>query len=657
MFKSLILSLAVAAASGVSFVGSPKKAASDDTLVLPESWSISGVADTYIKFEGYEAFTVADGATEFIPNTSTTVNVDWGYDNSEPFINITFSNIGTENFSVRVDGFVDYQYIRRQNVNGGFTVNVWGQDAVSFVEDERDFSGAWLQITATEYPTDQFYGAYSGGFTHSVNFIDYDHRLVGKSYTQSGELINSDNRWSYYFSVKPNTTYTRNNFGVDGGFIAFDDNGNYLRWFNTDTTFTTASDTYYLGCSAPNSSTTPMFVEGSSLPSSYVPYNASWSLESPYTNFYTPAYYDYYQREYVGTRYFEDNYFIARFAYIEFKGFNSQQEMYDFIDDINLALGNATTSNMSFEGNSEADYELGFVIEDEAQSATFSFFIGPEEYTLSKSFVNCFVSSTPSALPTTFTASSYLNYRCVFTAYSNGYGFNEESITYTGGITIRSIDLFDEYGTSGYYSGLSFYVSLPLSDCSLTVEAFMPSGYSFSSQLNNCTVSPGFPSSVSGGFIQDYTFTANDGYGFHEDDISWEVENMFIDKVSFSSLLSGNGERGYFYSKVTLRLRFTGGGNVFVKVTASPFDLDSYDRGYEDGEEDGYRDGYYKGHKDGEIAGDSYGVWNWLKQAALTTGEFLNIPLLPGFSIGALLTALAGLMIIWLFIKGFLFKS
>lgn len=275
--------------------------------------------------------------------------------------------------------------------------------------------------------------------------------------------------------------------------------------------------------------------------------------------------------------------------------------------------------------------------------------------TLTKNFINCDIASSP-LLPGEYSSDGQLSYYVLMVSNAGGYGFTSSSISQTGGITIRSVNLFDEYGTSGYYASLSFYVDLPLNNCSLSVEAFLPK-FSFSSQLNNCTVSPAFPSSVSGNFIETYTFTAANGYGFHEDDISWDITNMFIDSVSFSSLLSGNGESGYFYSKVTLKLRFNGGGNVLVKVTASPFDVNSYNRGYKDGEEDGYRDGYTKGHRDGLTAGNSYGVWNWLKQAAITTGEFFNIPLLPGFSIGALLTALAGLMIIWLFIKGFLFKS
>jgi hypothetical protein len=290
-----------------------------------------------------------------------------------------------------------------------------------------------------------------------------------------------------------------------------------------------------------------------------------------------------------------------------------------------------------------------------AYEATISFRYEEPGYNLSKSFVNCWFNTSPT-LPDTYKEESQRTYHCLFTAYSGGYGFNQNSVSQTGGITIRNLNLFDEYGQSGFYANLSFDVDLPLNNCSLNVEAFLPV-FNVTSELVNCSVTPDIPKTISGDYVKEFTFTAiSDNYAFHSDFTSWEITNMVIDDVKFSGLMTGEEDFGYFYSSVTLRLRFLNEGDVNIKVTAMPFSLSSYEQGYRDGHKDGYRDGYNKGHQDGLVAGDSYGVWNWLKQAARTTGEFFNIPLLPGFSVGALVIALAGLAIIWLFIKGFLFK-
>ena len=274
----------------------------------------------------------------------------------------------------------------------------------------------------------------------------------------------------------------------------------------------------------------------------------------------------------------------------------------------------------------------------------------PATYNLTKNYVNCDIASSP-RLPDTFTGSSQLSYYVLMVANAGGYGFTAQSVTQTGGITIRNFNLFDQYNNSGYYASCSFNVDLPLNNCSLSVTAFLPQ-YTITTTLERCTVSPAIPSSYTGtSFSGDYTFTAVSGYGFNKNYTHWEVTNLFIDSVEFSALLWGS-----FYSSVTLHLRASG-GNSSISVTAIEYDEENYKLGYDEGRADGWDAGYDRGHADGEIAGDSYGVWNWLKQAAITTGEFLNIPLLPGFSIGGLLTALAGLVIIWFFIRGFLFKS
>lgn len=318
-------------------------------------------------------------------------------------------------------------------------------------------------------------------------------------------------------------------------------------------------------------------------------------------------------------------------------------------------------SNFSTTGGAMEDEALGeedYYYQTVAfnSSGTARFLLGEEpviEYHLTKNYINCDIASSP-VLPSTYTnetAPMKPSYYVLMVSNAGGYGFTSESVKQTGGIVIRNFNLFDQYNNSGYYASLSFTADLPFNDCSITIEAFLPT-YTITTSLERCTVSPAIPSSYTGtSFIGDYTFTAVNGYGFNKNYTHWEVTNLFVDRVEFSNLLWGS-----FYSSVTLRLRASG-GNSSISVTAIEYDEESYKLGYDEGRADGWQAGYDKGHADGEIAGNSYGVWNWLKQAAITTGEFLSINLLPGFSIGALLTALAGLMIIWLFIKGFLFKS
>lgn len=313
-----------------------------------------------------------------------------------------------------------------------------------------------------------------------------------------------------------------------------------------------------------------------------------------------------------------------------------------------------TGGAMEDEALGEGDYYYQTIAFN--SSGTARFLLGDEpviEYHLTKNYINCDISSSP-VLPSTYTnetAPMKPSYYVLMVSNAGGYGFTSESVTQTGGIVIRNFNLFDQYNNSGCYASLSFTAELPFNDCSITIQAFLPS-YTITTNLERCTVSPAIPSSYTGtSFYGDYTFTAVNGYGFNENYTHWEVSNLFVDSVEFSSLLWGS-----FYSSVTLRLRASG-GNSSISVTAIEYDEENYKLGYDEGRADGWKAGYDRGHADGEIAGNSYGVWNWLKQAAITTGEFLSIPLLPGFSIGGLLTALAGLVIIWFFIKGFLFKS
>lgn len=301
----------------------------------------------------------------------------------------------------------------------------------------------------------------------------------------------------------------------------------------------------------------------------------------------------------------------------------------------------------------EAYFSLAFGDIGDEQGEAVVNFEGAVTYNLTRNYINCSIASSP-VLPATYTnqtAPIKPSYYVLMVSNAGGYGFTSESVTQSGGIVIRNFNLFDQYNNSGYYASLSFTAELPFNNCSITIKAFLPT-YTITTNLERCSVSPAIPSSYSGtSFYGDYTFTANNGYGFNKNYTHWEVSNLFIDKVEFSNLLWGS-----FYSSVTLRLRASG-GNSSISVTAIEYDEANYKLGYGEGREDGWQAGYDQGHADGEIAGNSYGVWNWLKQAALTTGEFLSIPLLPGFSIGGLLTAIAGLVIIWFFIKGFLFKS
>ena len=342
--------------------------------------------------------------------------------------------------------------------------------------------------------------------------------------------------------------------------------------------------------------------------------------------------------------------------------------LYWYFDNLTRATNfyNNAIANFSFDYESPANVEetllddtdnyveIAFDIPQWQTDLIFSFTLTDPNpattQTLTKTFVNCDIASSP-RLPGVYSSDEQLTYYVLMVAAAGGYGFTAQSVTQTGGITIRNFNLFDQYNNSGYYAACSFNIDLPLNDCSLNVSATLPT-YTITSTLNRCTVSPSLPASYSGtSFSGDYTFTAISGYGFNKNYNHVEVTNLFVDSVEFTSLLWGS-----FYSSITLHLRASGGNSTII-VTAIEYDEENYKLGYDEGRADGWQAGYDRGHADGEIAGDSYGVWNWLKQAAITTGEFLNIPLLPGFSLGGLLTALAGLVIIWFFIRGFLFKS
>lgn len=270
-------------------------------------------------------------------------------------------------------------------------------------------------------------------------------------------------------------------------------------------------------------------------------------------------------------------------------------------------------------------------------------------YSLTQNLTNCVILSVPT-LPQTFTASEVGNqYFIQAAANSGGYGFTSSSLSVTGA-QVSNITYSQEQGNTGYYNGLNFTLTLQAANCTISITAYLPT-YTLTSELNNCSVSPSLPSTINYGLVQTYTFTANSGYAFNNVVTQWEITGANIGEITYSSLLYGN-----LYSQVSIELGFTG-GNASVKVTAAQYDINSYQEGYDNGYTNGDTAGYNRGYSQGLTAGNSYGVWNWLKQAALTTGEFLSVPLLPGFSIGALLTAIAGLVIIWLFIKGFLFKS
>lgn len=269
-------------------------------------------------------------------------------------------------------------------------------------------------------------------------------------------------------------------------------------------------------------------------------------------------------------------------------------------------------------------------------------------YTLTKTFTNCagyIVGSdgTLSTLPDTYTEQTLQNpYTCRFYA-SEGYYFDNRSvsnITQNGGIVITDIVYDVALNNDRYTTGFSCSITLPLGNCSLSAVANAHT-YTITSELNRCSVS-GLPSSYSNTISGTYVFVAASNYGFNKNSVSYEITGANYE-VSYSGVLYGD-----FYQNLTISIQayFS---DIGIRVTAVSYDPVPYQQGFSDGEK--------KGYEEGKIAGNSYGVWNWLKQAALTTGEFLNIPLLPGFSLGGLLTALAGLVIIWLFIKGFLFKS
>lgn len=302
------------------------------------------------------------------------------------------------------------------------------------------------------------------------------------------------------------------------------------------------------------------------------------------------------------------------------------------------------------EATGRAAYDFWTNAEDADLEAHISFseYIEPE-YTITKQLYNCSINSMPE-LPNTYQSGAvgqtFVVYGAANSDLAGDYGFTSSSLSVTGA-TASAISLTNEIGNSGYYRGCSFSVTLPANSFTISLSASRPS-FSIVSTLNNCTVSPSIDSTFSGIYVDDFTFTAANGYAFNSLVTSWEFSaNITAQEPVFSNRLYGS-----LYEKVTFRLVFEN-GNCELRMTAVSFNLDSYAEGYDNG----YTNGYDRGHADGVIAGDSYGVWNWLKQAARTTGEFLSIPLLPGFSIGGLLTALAGLVIIWFFIKGFLFKS
>jgi hypothetical protein len=303
---------------------------------------------------------------------------------------------------------------------------------------------------------------------------------------------------------------------------------------------------------------------------------------------------------------------------------------------------------IEFDLNGVAAFDWADRHEKFTLECTVSEYVEPS-YTITKNLYNCSINSTPE-LPNTYQSGAvgqtFVVYGSANSDLTGDYGFTSSSLSVTGA-TASAISLTNEIGNTGYYRGCSFSVTLPANSFTISLSASRPS-FSIVSTLNNCTASPSVPSSYSGLYANDFTFTAAEGYAFNSLVPSWEFsENITAQEPTFSGRLYGS-----LYEKVTFRLVFEN-GNCELRMTAVSFNLDSYAEGYDNG----YTNGYDKGHADGLIAGDSYGVWNWLKQAARTTGEFLSIPLLPGFSIGGLLTALAGLVIIWFFIKGFLFKS
>lgn len=323
----------------------------------------------------------------------------------------------------------------------------------------------------------------------------------------------------------------------------------------------------------------------------------------------------------------------------------------------NFTYGNCYVDDGPYEEDDMIYIAMVFVVTFSSsgleQGASFDFSYRKAQpqtpYTITTTLNNCVILSVPT-LPQTFTASEVGNqYVIQAAANSGGYGFTSSSLSVTGA-QVSNITYSQEQGNTGYYNGLNFTLTLQAANCTISITAYLPT-YTLTSELNNCSVSPSLPSTINYGLVQTYTFTANSGYAFNNVVTQWEITGANIGEITYSSLLYGN-----LYSQVSIELGFIG-GNASVKVTAAQYDINSYQEGYDNGYTNGDTAGYNRGYSQGLTAGNSYGVWNWLKQAALTTGEFLSVPLLPGFSIGALLTAIAGLVIIWLFIKGFLFKS
>lgn len=323
---------------------------------------------------------------------------------------------------------------------------------------------------------------------------------------------------------------------------------------------------------------------------------------------------------------------------------------------------NNAIANFSFDDTSPANVEET-ILDDTDNYAEIAFDIPqwqtdlifwftltePPTYTVTKELYNCSINSMPQ-LPDTYQSSSvgqtFVIYGAANSDLVGDYGFTSSSLSVSGA-SATALSLSNEIGNSGYFRACSFSVNLPANSFTISLTAYRPS-FSITSTLNNCTVSPSIPSSYSGMYAEDFTFTAEQGFYFNKNVTQWEFTGGVVAQdPEYSGLVWGT-----LYESVKIRLVFDA-GNANIRVSGVSYTIDSYQQGWRDGD----KAGYDRGHADGLVAGDSYGVWNWLKQAARTTGEFLSIPLLPGFSLGGLLTALAGLVIIWFFIKGFLFKS
>lgn len=353
--------------------------------------------------------------------------------------------------------------------------------------------------------------------------------------------------------------------------------------------------------------------------------------------------------------------------YLETNNWQKDVEKIDELETSAENTGNYPISNLSFttstvdEGPYEEDgeyyyakyFETTFSSSGLEQGAGFTAGWSepqPQEtYTITKNLYNCSINSMPE-LPNTYQSAAvgqtFVIYGAANSDLAGDYGFNSQSLSVTGA-SATALSLTNEIGNTGYYRGCSFSVTLPANSFTISLTAYRPS-FSITLTLNNCTVSPEIQSSYSGMFAEDFTFTAERGFYFNKNVDQWEFTGGVVaQEPEYIGFVWGT-----LYESVKIRLVFDA-GNATIRVSGVAYTIDSYQQGWKDGD----KSGYDRGHADGLIAGDSYGVWNWLKQAARTTGEFLSINLLPGFSIGALLTALAGLMIIWLFIKGFLFKS